>query len=189
MSSANEVYQIKVTLLWTDPPIWRRLLVPPDLRLDELASVILISMGWEGMHAHDFKFGKENYSPPSPGGPAYAMAMEMVLGRPGPIDEGRVQLDEVLLRVGSKGVFTYDFGDNWEHSIVFEKRLRADPGMTYPVCTGGERACPPDDIGGVHGFYDKLENSPEEFLEWVGEEWDAEAFSIEEVNQSLKAYV
>jgi len=81
----------------------------------------------------------------------------------------------------------YDFGDNWEHGIVLEKRLPVDPDVNYPLCTGGERACPPEDCGGIYGFYDHLENRPEEFLEeWVGEEWDPEDFSIETVNAVLQ---
>ena len=174
----NEIYQIKVTLLWTDPPIWRRLLVPSDITLADLAGVIETAMGWDGLHLHEFRFRQQRYGPPDPQG--WAFGMQNLT------DDREAQLHQVLLRVGSKGVFLYDFGDNWEHGIVLEKRLPAEPDMTYPVCTGGERACPPEDIGGVHGFYDLLENRPEEFLEWVGEEWHAEEFSIEKLNAVLQ---
>jgi hypothetical protein len=171
----KEIWQIAVMLLETNPPIWRRLLVPPDITLADLAGVIEIAMGWDGSHLHEFQFGKQRYGPPDPQGWPFAMDSQ--------IDEREPQLCQVLLRVGSKGVFTYDFGDNWEHGIVLEKRLPADPDVAYPVCTGGERACPPDDIGGVHGFYSIMEDRPEEFLEWVGEKWDPEEFSIEKVNK------
>ena len=60
-------------------------------------------------------------------------------------------------RVGSKAIYTYDFGDSWEHSIVLEKRLPIDPNTPYPVCTDGQLACPPEDCGGIPGFYDLIE--------------------------------
>lgn len=90
-----------------------------------------------------------------------------------------MRLDDVLLSLGSHFVYTYDMGDSWEHTIVLEKRLPVDPNLTYPVCFGGERACPPEDIGGIYMFQELLEafRDPEherhqEMLEWVGEEWD-----------------
>lgn len=63
----------------------------------------------------------------------------------------------MLGRVDSKAIYTYDFGDSWEHGIVLEKRLPVDPNMTYPVCTDGQLACPPEDCGGIPGFYDLVE--------------------------------
>jgi hypothetical protein len=83
-------------------------------------------------------------------------------------------------------------GDSWEHGVVLEKRLPADPGTAYPVCTGGERACPPEDCGGIPGFYDLLDalgdpkhEQHEELQAWVGNDYDPGAFSIEDVNQML----
>ena len=182
-SSANEIYQIKVTLLGTD--IWRRLLVPSDLTLARLHDVLQIAMGWEDDHLHAFRAGQQVYGPPSRQGYAFNIDDR--------IDEGEVQLHQLLARVGSKIVYTYDFGDGWEHGIVIEKRLPVDQDMTYPVCTGGENAGPPEDIGGVGGYYDLVEaiqdpqhERHEEFLEWVGEEWDPGVFPIEKVNGTLQ---
>jgi hypothetical protein len=83
-------------------------------------------------------------------------------------------------------------GDRWEHSIVLEKRLPVDPGTAYPVCTGGERACPPEDCGGIGGFYDLLDalgdpthEQHEELQDWVGDDYDPDAFSIDEVNRMI----
>jgi Plasmid pRiA4b ORF-3-like protein len=101
-------------------------------------------MGWDGLHLHEFRFGKQLYGPHNPQGSPFEIESQ--------IDEREARINQVLLRVGSKGIFTYDFGDNWEHGIVLEKRLPVDPDVNYPLCTGGERACPPEDIGGVYGF-------------------------------------
>ena len=85
-----------------------------------------------------------------------------------------------------------DMGDSWEHGIVLEERLPADPGMAYPACTGGERACPPEDCGGIPGFYDLLDalgdpthEQHDELRDSVGDDYDPDAFSIEDVNRML----
>jgi len=103
-----------------------------------------------------------------------------------------VRLAGILGRVGSKAIYTYDFGDSWEHSIVLEKRLPVDPNTTCPVCTDGQLACPPEDCGGIPGFYDLVEalSDPnherhQEMLDWIGDDFDPQAFSVDNVNQML----
>ncbi len=107
-------------------------------------------------------------------------------------DERKVRLSSVLSRIRAKAIYTYDFGDGWEHAIVLEKVLPADPNATYPVCTDGELACPPEDCGGIPGFYDLQDaiNDPnheqhEELRDWVGGDYDPQAFSIKIVNRLL----
>jgi len=176
-SPADEIYQIEVTLRWTEPPIWRRLLVPADLTLADLHNVIQTAMGWEDDHLHEFQIRGEAYGP---------------IELDSAIDERKVPLRQVFSRIGAKASYHYDFGDDWKHRIVFEKRLPADPNTTYPVCTGGERACPPEDCGGISGYYRLMEERDpehelhEEYLMWVGEEYDPEAFSAEKVNAILQ---
>jgi len=107
-------------------------------------------------------------------------------------DEGKAPLSSVLGRVGAKARYTYDFGDSWEHGIVLEKRLPADPDTAYPVCTGGQLACPPEDCGGIPGFYGLLDtigdpshDRHEESLDWLGDDFDPKAFSVDDVNRRL----
>ena len=90
-------------------------------------------------------------------------------------------------------MYTYDFGDSWEHRIAVEKILAPEPGRTYPACVAGERHRPPEDCGGIHGFYNLLEaiGDPEheqhdELLDWLGGSFDPEAFSVDEVNRQLE---
>jgi hypothetical protein len=181
-----DIYQLKVTLLGTDPPIWRRLLVPADLILAKLHDVLQIAMGWEDSHLHEFSVGKQIYGRPNPEERYFGSGLPT-------INDRKVRLEDVLPRARSKLVYTYDMGDSWEHGVVVEKRLPADPNLTYPVCIGGERACPPEDCGGVPGFYGLLEaiRNPddergEEMLEWLGKEYDPQAFSVEDVNCALQ---
>jgi hypothetical protein len=119
IESSQQIYQIKVTLLGTSPPIWRRLLVPADLTLAQLHDVLQAAMGWEDGHMHEFSVGQRRFGRPDP--------EDRLMGMPSAENERTVRLASTLGRVGSKAIYTYDFGDTWEHSIVLEKRLPVDP--------------------------------------------------------------
>jgi Plasmid pRiA4b ORF-3-like protein len=170
-----EIFQLKVTLLGTRPPIWRQLLVPADLTLAQLHDVLQVAMGWQECHLHEFSAAGRHFRRPDPAE-----------------DERRVRLSSLLRRTGAKAIYTYDLGDSWEHSIVLQKCLPAVPTLTYPICTGGKLACPPEDCGGIGGFYDLLDalkdpthEQHEELQDWVGGDYDPEAFSIDPVNRML----
>lgn len=180
------IYQIKVTLLGTRPPIWRRLLVSADMTLEQLHHVLQLAMGWEDSHMHEFRIGQKTFGTPNPD--------ERLMGLPATASERAVRLFTVLGKVGAKAVYTYDYGDGWEHAVTVEKVLAPEPGRTYPVCLDGKRHCPPEDCGGVPGYYNLLEaiGNPEheehdEMLDWLGEGFDAEEFSVDEVNQEFAA--
>ena len=180
----QEIYRIKVTLPGTRPPIWRRLLVPASLTLEQLHDVLQIAMGWEDCHMHEFRIGQQRYGTSDP--------MERVFGGSRTASERAARLFNVLDRAGTKAAYTYDFGDSWEHRIVVEKRLAPEPGRAYPACLAGERHGPPEDCGGIPGFYNLLEaisdpkhEQHEELLDWLGDGFDLEAFSVDEVNRRL----
>ena len=99
-----------------------------------------------------------------------------------------------LTEIGSSLTYTYDLGDGWEHTIVLEKRFCGSDDTEYPVCLDGRQACPPEDSGGVPGYYDLLEvlqnladERYEEMREWIGGEFDPRAFSLEAVNRRSEA--
>ena len=133
----HEIYQIKVTLLGTDPSIWRRLLVPADLTLEQLHDILQLTMGWEDCPMHEFRIGQQRFGKPDP--------MEQAFGRPRTASERTARLFSVLGRVGAKAVYTYDFGDRWEHQVAVEKRLPCD---SLPVILAGH-----PDLGGLLGGY------------------------------------
>ena len=107
-------------------------------------------------------------------------------------DEKRFRLYEVAAKEGLKFLYTYDFGDDWEHGIIVEKILEEDVRFVgKPVCIGGENAGPPEDIGGIYGYYETLKAAKnprhpehEELKEWLGE-FDPKAFHIDLVNRIL----
>jgi hypothetical protein len=128
-ASRQEIYQIKVTLLGTRPPIWRRLLVPANLTFEDLHDVLQLAMEWHDCHMHDFGIGQRRFGTPD--------RDEGLMGLPGTANERTARLSSVLGRVGAAAVYTYDFGDSWEHAIVVEKVLPPDAEHAYPMCVGG----------------------------------------------------
>jgi len=116
----------------------------------------------------------------------------VMMGLPATVSERTARLNTVLGRKGAKAVYTYDFGDSWEHDIVVEKVLAPESGKAYPACVAGKLHGPPEDCGGLPGFYNLLEaisdpehEEHEELLEWLGGGFDPDAFSVEAVNRQL----
>jgi hypothetical protein len=185
IASSQDIYQIKVTLLGTKPPIWRRLLVPSTLSLARLHDVLQTTMGWAGGHMHEFRTADRHFGIPDPEDRSMGMQVE---------NERSIRLSSVLRRAGAKLIYTYDFGDNWEHAVVLEKLLPAQLSLDleYPICIDGKLACPPDDCGGIPGYYELIEaladpehDRHEEISEWITDGFDPRAFSVENVNQML----
>lgn len=183
-STANEVYQLKITLREVRPPIWRRVLVTDATTLHQLHWIVQAAMGWTNSHLHQFIIAEEYYSEPM---------VEMDDWGPQVKNEKRVRLSALGLESKRKFTYEYDFGDSWRHEILVEKVLAPEAGVSYPQCVAGKRACPPEDCGGVWGYERFLEiikdeDDPEheEMLEWAGGAFDPEAFNLEEINEELK---
>lgn len=182
-SGAGKIYQLKITLVGSKPPIWRRLLVKDNTRLSTLHRIIQIVMPWTDSHLHQFVVGERSYASPD---------FEL----DDTYSENGVRLSQLGLEPKARFVYEYDFGDSWEHDILIEKILEPDLRQAYPQCIKGARACPPDDCGGIWGYYRLLEtlgnpDDPEhEFmLEWAGGPIDPEAFDLDEANAMLRRYV
>jgi hypothetical protein len=180
-SSDLSVYQLKVTLRDSKPPIWRRIQVTSDIRLSTLHQVLQVVMGWEDAHLHQFMAHGFYYGTPHPD-----FGFEVK-------NEQHVSLQQVVSRAKDKLIYEYDFGDSWEHELLVEKILPLEAGQPYPVCLTGKRACPPEDCGGIWGYASLLEaiRDPEhpeheEMVDWVGGELDPEAFDLDEVNRELQ---
>jgi hypothetical protein len=183
-AKAPAIYQIKITLKDVRPPIWRRVQVRSDELLEHLHYVIQLSMGWTNSHLHSFTIYGEEYGVPMPEFDADGFA---------PFDEKKSKLSKVIFGEKFKFSYLYDFGDSWEHEILVEKVLEADPQIDYPICIKAKRACPPEDCGGTWGYQNFLEiiQDPEhpeheEMLEWVGGSFDPEDAELDEANEQLK---
>jgi hypothetical protein len=181
--------QLKITLKEIDPPIWRRVLVSPETTLLQLHDIIQYTFGWTESHLFLFEVGSMEFVHyPDWKEDAYRFqAAEMA------------QLGEIIptvIPVGGHFNYIYDMGDHWEHEICVEKTKQPEKGKSMPVCVGGQRACPPEDVGGSIGYCEflKVIQDPESedrdvFLTWVGGEFDPEAFDITATNRGLKKYL
>lgn len=201
-----QIHELKITLRGSKPPIWRRIAVPSDIRISDLHKVIQIVMGWDNYHLHQFIIPNTQSKPTreelaSLDWQARYEKLTMCRDRcwsdprmevEGAEDERKVKLCELAPAVKSKFIYEYDFGDGWEHEIKVVKVGPPVEGVNYPVCLAGELACPPDDSGGIWGYYGKLEilkdpkhEDYEDTLEWMGDDFDPERFDLEKVNAAL----
>jgi len=136
-ANAAAILQVKVWLTGISPMVWRRVLVPANFTLRELHGVIQVVMGWEGIHLYNFHLRAERYG-----------SWELAASSPD------VTLTALQLRKGARFIYEYDLNIPWRHEVRIEDRLELDARKTYPVCTGGDGACPPEDCGGPESFMD-----------------------------------
>jgi len=170
----KNVYQFKITLKDSKPPIWRRIQVPESYSFWDLHVAIQDAMGWMDYHLHLFTI-------PSAGSPGY-----IEIGIP----EGNEYLKSVQEKIKDyislehpKLTYRYDFGDDWVHSVVLEKILPREPQQEYPLCVAGRMACPPEDCGGIDEYYRSMDilkdpqNEEFDFIaDWFGKDYDPKQF-------------
>ena len=178
---------LRIELVGTTPLVWRRITLDGRSSFANLHHVIQAAMGWHDAHLHQFRINNRYIGVPDPESDAPEWHTE---------DERKVFLNRVLT---DDAVFTYlyDFGDGWEHRLLVEKYddsddLRFGDGDAW--VDAGERACPPEDCGGVGGFQDfleKLENEPysdesKELREGAGLDYDPAGFDRQAANAAIK---
>ena len=173
-----QFFQIKITLKNIKPPIWRRILVAPEIKLHRLHDVLQIVMGWTNSHLHQFETSLGYIADPE---------FELEEAE----SSKKTTLQSVLHEPKSHIRYEYDFGDGWDHQILLEKVVELDePVLAF--CLGGARACPPEDCGGPWGYANLLAvlkdaNHPEykSMNEWLGSRFDPDAFDVEAINKQL----
>lgn len=135
VSDAAATLQVKVWLTGISPMVWRRVLVPATFTLRELHGVIQVAMGWEGIHLYVFHLRAARYG-----------SREVAALSPD------VTLAALRLRKGARFIYEYDLNIPWRHEIRIEDHLEPETRKTYPNCSGGDGACPPEDCGGAESF-------------------------------------
>ena len=179
----EKVYQFKITLKRSKPPIWRRIQVPETYTFWDLHVAIQDVMGWEDYHLHEF----EIMDPTTKrivriGFPDNEFGMEILPG-------WKQKISDYFTLENKKSNYTYDFGDDWEHIVLLEKILPCEKNIKYPRCIDGKRACPPEDCGGIWGYEELLEaikdpnhEQHKEMKEWIGKDFDPEYFNPSKIN-------
>jgi hypothetical protein len=183
--SSVPVFQIKITLQDIEPLIWRRVQVK-DCTLDNLHEYIQTAMGWTNSHLHHFEIDGQLYGDP--------LLVEENFDEMNYEDSTTTKLSDILPESGKRFRFRYeyDFGDSWEHEIIVEGRLPAEKAIRYPLCLEGERACPPEDVGGSYGYQEYLEaladpehERHEELMEWSGP-FDPDKFDVTAATKRMR---
>ena len=146
--AANTVYRFGVHLSEISPPIWRLIDVPSTYRFWDLHVAIQDAMGWLDYHLHEFSI----ISPDS-GKPVKIGIRDADGGSDDVLPDSQCAVAGYFKTPGHKALYAYDFGDDWRHEIALSSVVPSEKGVTYPLCRDGERACPPEDCGGVSGYY------------------------------------
>jgi hypothetical protein len=178
----RQMYKLKISLLHIEPEIWRRVVVPRHIHLGQLHDVIQCVMGWTDTHLHEFSQGNRQYGDP-----------DLDFDEPGRLTrESNGKLHKLLSSPGDTIDYAYDMGDYWEHAIVLEQVLPTDTDKPITSCLGGERGCPPEDVGGPWSYAEFLEvlgdpnhEEHDHWVEWAGEYFHAEEFDLSGTNNRL----
>lgn len=177
---SGTLYQLKITLSNSEPPIWRRFQVAGEVTLDELHDIIQIVMGWDNEHQYQFIINDNYY-----------VDTDLVTSA-NRQDSSLVRLNDVIKRSKNLFMYEYDFGDGWEHEVYVEKIGPLPNTYQFPTCHEGAMACPPEDCGGIFGYYDLLAalkdpTAPEyqEAFETYGN-LEPDSFDLKWVNRSLQ---
>ena len=182
---SERLFQFKITLVESKPPIWRRIQVK-NCTLDKLHERIQAVMGWNNSHLHRFEIKGERYGDPEYLDDGYDDFRC--------VDSTITRISDVVPKDGERihFLYLYDFGDNWRHEVIFEGCLRAEAGQRYPLCLEGEKNCPLENVGGVWGYAEFLEaladpshEEHEEFLEWAGN-FDPEDFDAVKMTREMR---
>ena len=175
------VYQLKIALIGTKPPIWRRLLVARNVTLQRLHFIFQKAMGWETSHLHMFETEAGRYGEPNPEWDYVQYHLSW-------------RLYHVAYSAGHSFTYIYDMGYGWRHQVEVEA-ISPDPRYCgVPLCLDGARACPPEDCGGIGGYAELLgilanprHERHRRMKQWLGGPFDPEAFDREAVNATLAA--
>lgn len=186
-------YQFNIQLKGiTNPPVWRRVLVPDTFTFEKFHEVIQAAFGWDDCHFFGFigKTNKGNFDISIPDDFLDKFSRQKT------IDASKTKLKSFFTdRAIQKMCYIYDFGDNWTHIITLEDVLEEQ--RTKADCVTGNGACPPEDCGGAYGYEEMKAvltedpDSPEaqDILDWLGAgeggTWDPSHFDLEKVKARL----
>jgi Plasmid pRiA4b ORF-3-like protein len=183
---------LRVELRDVDPLVWRRIIVPNVWTVSDLHDYVQWVMGWSDTHAHEFQVGNRVIAPGS-----WLDEIDIENETANYCDERRVTVGALAAEAIALGEieYRYDMGDGWRHRIVAEPVPAAwlEFELPLPVCTAGAHACPPEDVGGPHGydsFRDAVSN-PEhdehgDLLRWIGGAFDPLGFDINRINRDWR---
>lgn len=178
----DQIVRIRIMLDGMDPAIWRRVELPLSNSLKTLHLAIQAVMLFENYHLFRFDVGETSYGIP----------LDDDWMDPPTRDAGNIRLGKLVERGVTAFTYTYDFGDDWRHSIEIEGVFPADPEADYPRFVDGERRAPPEDVGGLPGFEQFLNAmaktrhpARKSMLEWYGRPFDPADISHDKIHARM----
>lgn len=179
---SESVARIRIALNDIEPEIWRRVAVPLDFNLKGLHDVIQAVMAWQDCHLFEFTVGAKVYGLPDSEWDYRRKSYKAKLAK--------------LATFVAQGVgdfcYVYDMGDNWEHSITIEAIEPVDATQKYPRFIDGARRAPPEDVGGVPGYYEFIDaiskprhREHKRMLEWYGRPYDPDDIDALSIRRRL----
>ena len=182
MTASGDIAILRIELENIEPLIWRRVAVRTSMNLQALHSVIQAAMGWLDYHLWEFASGDDKYGMLIPNDRDWNERIK---------DVAKTKVSTLLSGVREIG-YVYDMGDNWQHRIIVEKLKAVESGARYPRFLGGERRCPPEDCGGVPGYYEFLKNiaskqskKRQAAIDWYGGLYDPDEIDEREIVAAL----
>ncbi len=176
-------HRCKIVLKDVKPPMWRRIELSSDMKLPQVSRALIVAMGWTDTHLHAFRVGRTSYGVPDADFPTDMRS------------ERQVTLADIAPNAGDSFWFDYDFGDGWTHKVTVESIVPSE-GESSPRCLAGARACPPEDCGGPYGYRELLNAYADprherhrEIIEWLPDDFDPDAFDLDETNHALRRVI
>jgi pRiA4b ORF-3-like protein len=183
MTAPDEIAILRIELEDIKPLIWRRVSVRTSMKLKAAHDVIQSIMGWLDCHLWEFAANGQGYSMLVPNDADWNERIK---------DVAKTKLSALLASGVREIGYVYDMGDNWQHRIIVEKLKAVEFGARYPQFLGGERRCPPEDCGGVPGYYDFLKiiasrqsKKRKAALDWYGGPYDPDEIGEQEIVAAL----
>lgn len=155
------VFALEMEFLRSPIPVKRSLRIPENMNLGYVQEVLMLAMGWERHHLKEIRCGGITYFTRQAGGED----PEEMEGFP-QRDSFQYTLGDLLKLPGDTFTFIYNLGDYWKHIVTL---MDIHPYM-YEDTNGdfagshlidGQGACPPEDVGGVEGYAEILEDMEE----------------------------
>jgi hypothetical protein len=177
------VLKMRVDLAGMEVPVWRELLVPARLTLEEVHVIVQVCFDWEDAHLHEFQVGHERF---------LDARDDTLLDMPHQRSDGQVRLHQLVDALPFEFHYLYSQDEFWSHRVRVTEMLAPSDVHLYPLCVGGQNAAPPEGVGGAHGYNDFLRclaraSTPDgiDALQWIGGFWDPGSFSTNVVNRTL----
>ncbi len=181
----DQIFQVQISLKGSEPRIWRRILIPSGTLLSDFHKVIQTTMGWTNSHLHQFIKNGTFYT--------VKIQDDIFWDEMDNVDYKNIKVSDLLSNEKEIILYEYDFGDGWEHDVILEEIQPLNNKLKYPLCLAGKMNCPPEDCGGIWGYsgmldvlQDPTHEEYENYMEWLGEEFDPEYFNKDEVNKLLR---